>query len=123
MKTLRGMLAGVLTTLTGVAARRLPADVRDDIAEEWIAELHEILGGAEALPVTRLYIGTRYALGLLRTAPRIGGDISTSAATRAARETGLNARFADELRRRSAALPVLSEAIEVANGSRVPKPW
>jgi hypothetical protein len=64
-----------------LAARRLPSDVREDLAEEWTAELHEILRGAEALPVTRLYRGTRYGLGLLRAAPSIGRDLSTSTAT------------------------------------------
>lgn len=42
--------------------------------------LHEILRGAEALPITRLYRGTRYALGLVRAAPRIGRDVTAPAA-------------------------------------------
>jgi hypothetical protein len=106
MRILWAVLAAILATLTGtailgdlvseeirvrldrlphalirLAARRLPSDVREDLAEEWTAELHEILRGAEALPVTRLYRGTRYGLGLLRAAPSIGRDLSTSTAT------------------------------------------
>jgi len=101
MKLIWGVLAAIVATLTGtavlgdlvsgeirgrldrlphalirLAAHRLPSDVRQDLAEEWTAELHEILRGAEALPVTRLYRGTRYGLGLLWAAPSIGRDIS-----------------------------------------------
>jgi signal transduction histidine kinase len=99
-----------------LATRRVQADVRQDLADEWTAELHEILRGAEALPVTRLYRGTRYALGLLRTGPSIASDIRTSIATRAAREAGQNVTFAHELRRRLATLRVLSDAIEMRTG-------
>jgi hypothetical protein len=138
MKALWGILAAILTTLTGaailgdliseeirgrldqlphgllrLAARRVQADVRQDLAEEWAAELHEILRGAEALPITRLYLGIRYALGLLRTAPSVAGDIST--ATRAAREASQNATLTLELRRRHAALRVLNEEIDSVN--------
>ena len=75
--------------LTILVVRRVPPDVREDLAEEWNAELHEILRGAETLPVTRLYRGIRYGLGLLRVAPSIGRDISISTATpRAAGEAG-----------------------------------
>jgi hypothetical protein len=105
MKTVWAILAAILATLTGtailgdlvseeirgrldhlphaiirLAARRLPPDVREDLAQEWTAELHELLRGAEALPITRLYRGIRYAFGLLRAAPSIGRDLSTSTA-------------------------------------------
>jgi Sigma-70 region 2 len=60
----------------------VPPDVREDLAQEWTAELHEILRGAEALPITRLYRGIRYAFGLLWAAPSIGGDLSTSTTMR-----------------------------------------
>jgi hypothetical protein len=84
----RGRLDHLPHALIRLAARRLPPDVREDLAEEWTAELHEILHGAEALPVTRLYRGTRYALGLLRTASSIGRDLSITATTTAAARTG-----------------------------------
>jgi hypothetical protein len=54
--------------LIALAARRAPVEVRAELREEWDAEPHEILRGAEALPITRLVIGTRYAAGLLHTA-------------------------------------------------------
>jgi hypothetical protein len=48
-----------------LAARRLPASIRDDWIDEWLAELRFILRGAEALPITRLVRGTRFAGSLL----------------------------------------------------------
>lgn len=52
------------------AGRRLSPALRDELEGEWAAELHAILArrGADRLPVTRFVIGTRYALGLLRSA-------------------------------------------------------
>lgn len=38
---------------------------------QWLAELTFILKGDEARPVTRLYHGTRYAVGILVSARRI----------------------------------------------------
>jgi hypothetical protein len=75
---IRGQLDRLSHALIRLAACRLPPDVREDLAEEWTAELHEILRGAEALPVTRLYRGTRYGLGLLWAASSLGRDLSGS---------------------------------------------
>jgi hypothetical protein len=58
--------------LIRLAGRRLPVEMRDDRTEEWVAELHEILRGAEALPVTRLLSGVSFAVSaLVWGAPRI----------------------------------------------------
>ncbi len=73
---IRGRLDQVPHGLIRLAARRLQPELREDLAEEWTAELGVILRGAQSLPVTRLYRGTRYALGLLRAAPSIGRDLS-----------------------------------------------
>jgi hypothetical protein len=73
---IRGRLELLPYTLIRLAVRRLPPDVRDDLAEEWAAELHVILRGTEALPITRLYRGARYALGLLRAAKEVGHLLS-----------------------------------------------
>jgi hypothetical protein len=73
---LRGRLDRLPRALIALAARRVPAEARADLHEEWTAELHEILRGAEALPITRLVRGTRYAAGLLRTARVIGRQLS-----------------------------------------------
>lgn len=54
------------------AARRLNPHQRITIyQDEWLPELTYILKGAEARPITRLITGTRYALGILASAPRI----------------------------------------------------
>jgi hypothetical protein len=62
---------GLLRTAIG----RLPQDVHADVGEEWRTELDHILHRAEAFPLTRLLLGIRFALGLLRAAPVIGKDL------------------------------------------------
>jgi hypothetical protein len=55
-----------------LAARRVdPAKRKASYDDEWLPELTYILKGDEARPVTRLFVGTRYALGLLFSARRI----------------------------------------------------
>jgi putative nucleotidyltransferase with HDIG domain len=61
--------------LVRLAARRIPRDLREDLAEEWLAELGTILEGTDALPVTRLIAGIRYALGVLRAAPAVACEL------------------------------------------------
>jgi hypothetical protein len=69
--------------LLGLAVRRAPVAVRDELRGEWFAELHEILLGREARPVLRTYHAVRYAIGLVRAAPRLNGDpAAVSAPTR-----------------------------------------
>jgi lipopolysaccharide/colanic/teichoic acid biosynthesis glycosyltransferase len=57
------------------AGRRLPAEVRDEWTDEWLAELAYILRGTESLPISRLVRGTRFAVGHLRSAPAIGHEL------------------------------------------------
>ena len=53
-------------------AARLTPDQRTTIYhEEWVPELTYILKGAEARPISRLIIGTWFALGIFAKAPRI----------------------------------------------------
>jgi hypothetical protein len=73
---IRGRLDRLPHGVVRLAARLLPEQVRDDLRDEWAAELHEILRGAEALPVTRVARGVRYALGLLRAGRSIGRELS-----------------------------------------------
>jgi hypothetical protein len=75
---IRTRLDRIPQALIRLAARRVPADLRADRAEEWLADLHEILRGAEALPITRIITGTRYALGLLRASSAIARDLHGS---------------------------------------------
>ena len=59
-----------------LAAGRLTASQRTTIYhDEWLPELTYILKGDEARPITRLIIGTRYALGVLANASRIASHL------------------------------------------------
>lgn len=75
---LRGRLDRLPRELLRLATCRLAAEIRDDVAEEWTAELQVILHNSEGLPITRLCRGIRYALGLLRAAAGISIDISAA---------------------------------------------
>jgi hypothetical protein len=70
----RRRLDRVPMQLTQLACRRLPEPVRTDRADEWSAELNAILirRGATKLPITRLVVGVRFALGLFIATPAIG---------------------------------------------------
>jgi len=64
------------TAVIRCAVARAPRPLRAELRDEWQAELAEILRGREALPATRLWIGMRYALGLLRSSRTIGRTLS-----------------------------------------------
>jgi len=62
-----------------LAARRLDPGLREDVYDdEWMPELTYILKGDEARPITRLYHGTRFALGILAAARRIARRLACS---------------------------------------------
>jgi hypothetical protein len=68
-----------------LAAGRLHPGQRSSVYDdEWLPELYYILRGAEARPITRLIIGTHYALGILITTHRIARHLHRSAAGEAA---------------------------------------
>lgn len=63
-----------------LAARRLDAGQRSAVYEdEWLPELTYILKGAETRPITRLFTGIRYALGILASVRRIARRLHRSA--------------------------------------------
>jgi transcriptional regulator with XRE-family HTH domain len=63
-----------------LAACRLDAPERTLIYDdEWVPELTYILQGDEARPVSRIYHGTRFALGILIAARRIARDLRRAA--------------------------------------------
>jgi hypothetical protein len=63
-----------------LAVRRLDPTERVPIYdEEWLPELTYILQGDEARPVTRLYHGTRFAVGILLTVRRITRNLHRTA--------------------------------------------
>jgi hypothetical protein len=72
---LRSRLDRVPYAVLHAAIRRLPVEVRQSAGDEWLAELHHIVRHAEGRPIARLLTATRYALGLLRTARRIGREL------------------------------------------------
>jgi HD domain len=69
---IRARLDKAPRALLRVAVLRLPASLRGELSDEWSAELAEILSGSEALPVTRLWVGGRFAVGLLFSSRRVG---------------------------------------------------
>jgi hypothetical protein len=81
----RGRLDALPHAVLRLAARRLPDDLRAERLAEWEGELHEILCGAEALPVTRLWRGLRYAVGIVRAAPSIARALSVEDRTKSRR--------------------------------------
>ena len=74
----RGRLEQLPRALIHLATKRLPCEVRSNVGDEWKAELHYILRGSEALPVTRLVLGVRFSVGLIRVATRIGRDLQVA---------------------------------------------
>ena len=59
-----------------LAARRLDPKQRATLYEEtWLPDLAYFLKGDEARPVTRLYHGIRFAIGILASARRIGRNL------------------------------------------------
>jgi hypothetical protein len=76
----RDRLDHVPHAILKLAASRLDASHRAAIyGDEWLPELTYILQGDEARPVSRVYHGTRYALGILIAARRIARDLHRSA--------------------------------------------
>jgi len=72
----RARLDRVPFGLLRLARRRLPAGLRESVHDqEWVPELEHILRRAEALPITRLISGSRYALGLAARASLIGAEL------------------------------------------------
>jgi transcriptional regulator with XRE-family HTH domain len=70
-KEAEGWLFRVPPWLLRLASHRVPAAVRDDLYEEWTAELQIILRDTADRPLTRLVRGTQYALGFLLTSRQI----------------------------------------------------
>ncbi len=66
---IRARLDQLPRTLVRFAARLAADVIREEMREEWLGELHEYLRGAEAVPITRLVRGLRYAVGVMWVAP------------------------------------------------------
>jgi hypothetical protein len=73
---IRARLDRIPRALLAMAARRLSPDLRNDLyIGAWLPELQHILQGDEAIPITRLMHGTRFAVRLWLSAPRIEGEL------------------------------------------------
>jgi hypothetical protein len=85
---IRARLDRIPLALLAIAASRLPRDQRDELYEQaWFPELHHILQGNEATPITRLVRGTHFALGLWLSAPQIRRELQSDGPALAATPT------------------------------------
>lgn len=73
-KELQGQAEQLPHRILRLAARRLPSALRTQYFEEWQAELDHILKRHDALPITRMLLGFRFATSLLRGAGRLRAD-------------------------------------------------
>ncbi|MFB6396190.1 hypothetical protein [Polymorphospora lycopeni] len=78
VKELEGWFDIIPNLLLKVARRRLPSHLRVELYEEWSAELHIALHAASTRPISRLFLGVRYATGLLWAARRVGRELSAT---------------------------------------------
>ena len=63
--------------LLKLASRRLPLAIQaDTYNDEWLPELYYILRGDGAKPITRLFHGIQFSVGLWWVAPRIGEELA-----------------------------------------------
>jgi hypothetical protein len=69
---IKGWLGRVPFVLLRVARQRLPSDVRDTLYDEWFAELAVKMDATSDRPITRLVLGMRFSVGLIRSGRRVG---------------------------------------------------
>lgn len=80
---IRGQLDRIPYAFLWLARRRVPEKLQTSLYdEEWKPELYYILNREEARPISRLILGSWFALGLLRTARRISRARDGSATTK-----------------------------------------
>ena len=73
---IRTRLRQLTYALIRLAGSRVVHEIRDDLFDEWRAELDYIFRDTEGLPVTALLHGTTYATGLLLAAPAIERELT-----------------------------------------------
>jgi hypothetical protein len=72
----RGQIERIPYAVLRVARLRLPAELRRRLYDgEWRPELDHIWTRLERVPLTRLIVGTRFALGLARVAPAVAREL------------------------------------------------
>ncbi len=78
---IRARLDRIPLTILAVAARRLPPEQRRALySEAWLPELRHVLQGDEAVPITRLIHGIRFAASLWLSAPKVGRELAADQA-------------------------------------------
>lgn len=82
----RARLDQIPLTLLRLAIHRLPERLREEVGQDWWAELDHILHRAQLYPVTRLIVGIRFSASLLFKAPSVAREITDRAARRSLRE-------------------------------------
>lgn len=93
----RARLDRLPLALLSAAARRLSPEQRDELYERaWFPELHHILRGDQATPITRLIHGMRYAVRLWLAAPQIMRELEPDHAPRTLSKRVLQFVFAPD---------------------------
>ncbi|MEV2277838.1 hypothetical protein AB0I72_19860 [Nocardiopsis sp. NPDC049922] len=102
--------------LVRLAARRLPEEIRDDMAREWLAELHVVLHGADAVPVTRLVKGVAYGFSLFVSARKFGREFGVQGGNDsvASREASASTNPMDEVIAKGRLVPDFDSALRIA---------
>jgi hypothetical protein len=102
-----------------LAALRLDPEQRVTIYDdEWMPELTYILTGDETRPITRLYHGTRYAIGILAVSGRLAKQLHRAQATPVQKKLGnLLAAHSSRIERMIASAP---KSLLIAVGLAVP---
>jgi DNA-binding transcriptional MerR regulator len=77
-KEIETRIGRIPDALIRLAGSRLPREARDDVADEWRAELDFILRDTDGLPITRLLRGMHFAVGLLWVPPGTARELSGS---------------------------------------------
>lgn len=67
----RSRVEQIPARILGLALRRIPEPLRDELAEDWHVEQAVILRETEGLPITRLCRATCFALGLWYAGPQV----------------------------------------------------
>jgi hypothetical protein len=116
---IRGWLNMVPDGILRLAARRLDADIRHETYEEvWLPDLAHALRGAEAVPVTRLFRGIKFAVELFYAAPRINREAKAPSLQQTARGglvVPVGGRRDVELRRAEWVEPVQNDDGRIVN--------
>lgn len=74
---IRARLDRIPLGVLAMAAKRLRPEHREALyVQEWLPELHHVLQGDEATPITRLIHGTRFAVSLWFSAPQVARELA-----------------------------------------------